>query len=605
MESKNNVIELDVETLKADAKAVTDATRGLKRELKSLRKTLDDAFTIGGYVDYTQTVLRYGKTLTDGLLVLQLRLGMLKSAITDAVMPLAAIFVPALNQAVLACTRFFRGVGGVLSALLLSKKATQGLANSTDTAAKGQQKLKNAAASAGKAMQKSLAPFDEINRLAKQGGGAGAVEISKPEPPMPQMQDTLSPQLQAIVDKILYIFEPLRSIDFSPLSASLDNLSAAFGRLWAIIGEQMEWVWFNILVPLGTWTIEELAPASLDVLSAALDLLAAVIQPVWEGICQVAETLSPFIEYIKNIVVEVLGIMREKIQSLTGLIQEKGPKITEIIQAIGSIFGSVWAAIEPILSFMLEKFRTVFDGIWHLVETAIGTVIDLLYHLTGFLSAVFTGDFEKAWECLGGLVSTWLSTIGSLIWDGFSGIVQKAVSVFMSMGEKLGEIFGWTADDVKGLANGIIGFINGMVSGVISGINAMIRALNRVKFDIPSWVPGLGGKSFGFHISTLSTPRIPYLAQGAVLPANKPFLAMVGDQKHGTNVEAPLSTIQEAVAAVMGDQTAAILAGFEASVGVQKEILEAVLGICIGDDVIGNAVARYTRKQSIITGGAL
>jgi hypothetical protein len=98
-------------------------------------------------------------------------------------------------------------------------------------------------------------------------------------------------------------------------------------------------------------------------------------------------------------------------------------------------------------------------------------------------------------------------------------------------------------------------------------------------------------------------PQIPYLAQGAVLPANKPFTAVVGDQRHGTNVEAPLATIQEAVAMVMGDQTAAILAGFESSVGVQREILQAVLGIQIGDDVIGRATARYNRKMAIAKGG--
>ena len=66
-----------------------------------------------------------------------------------------------------------------------------------------------------------------------------------------------------------------------------------------------------------------------------------------------------------------------------------------------------------------------------------------------------------------------------------------------------------------------------------------------------------------------------------------------------------METIQEAVALVMQDQTAAILAGFETSVGVQREILEAVLGIQIGDDVIGSAVARYTNKQAVIRGGVL
>ena len=113
----------------------------------------------------------------------------------------------------------------------------------------------------------------------------------------------------------------------------------------------------------------------------------------------------------------------------------------------------------------------------------------------------------------------------------------------------------------------------------------------------------MGGKQFGVNLPTVSTPKIPYLAKGAVLPAGKPFLAVVGDQHHGTNVEAPLSTIQEAVALVMEDQTGAILRGFEASVGVQKEILEAVLGIQIGDEVLGRAVNRYNRRMAVIQGG--
>ena len=88
-----------------------------------------------------------------------------------------------------------------------------------------------------------------------------------------------------------------------------------------------------------------------------------------------------------------------------------------------------------------------------------------------------------------------------------------------------------------------------------------------------------------------------------MLPANKPFLAMVGDQRHGTNIEAPLTTIQEAVAGVLGDQTGAIVRGFEVSIQVQKEILEAVLGITIGDEVVGRAAERYRRRMAIMGGG--
>lgn len=150
----------------------------------------------------------------------------------------------------------------------------------------------------------------------------------------------------------------------------------------------------------------------------------------------------------------------------------------------------------------------------------------------------------------------------------------------------------WWGDLAKGA-------INGFLKWIFDGLNSLIDKLNSFGFQLPDI---LGGGRIGFNIAKL---KVPQLAKGAVLPANKPFLAMVGDQRHGTNVEAPLTTIQEAVAVVMQDQTQAILAGFEASVGVQREILEAVLGIQIGDDVIGNAVARYNRKQSVIRGGVL
>ena len=87
-----------------------------------------------------------------------------------------------------------------------------------------------------------------------------------------------------------------------------------------------------------------------------------------------------------------------------------------------------------------------------------------------------------------------------------------------------------------------------------------------------------------------------------MLPANKPFLAMVGDQRHGTNVEAPLATIQEAVAVVMEDMIASNMAGQEAVVGVLRQILEAVLGISIGDGEIARAVDRYKRTASVVRG---
>lgn len=203
---------------------------------------------------------------------------------------------------------------------------------------------------------------------------------------------------------------------------------------------------------------------------------------------------------------------------------------------------------------------------------------------------------------LNGITSAWAS-VKQWISNALESIKRVFTNAWNSLKTTTANIWKGIANAVKGPINGIIGFINGMISGIVSGVNAVIGVLNSLHFSIPKWVPALGGKSFGFNIGYLSAPRVPMLAQGAVLPPNQPFLAMVGDQKHGTNIEAPLETIQEAVALVMDDMIASNTAGQEAMLSVLREILSAVLGIQIGDDVLAQAVERSQRKMAILRGG--
>ena len=71
---------------------------------------------------------------------------------------------------------------------------------------------------------------------------------------------------------------------------------------------------------------------------------------------------------------------------------------------------------------------------------------------------------------------------------------------------------------------------------------------------MPDWVPGIGGKSWSANILHLSEWGIPQLAQGAVIPPNREFLAVLGDQKAGTNIEAPLETIVQAFRQALAEQ---------------------------------------------------
>lgn len=300
-----------------------------------------------------------------------------------------------------------------------------------------------------------------------------------------------------------------------------------------------------------------------------------------------------------------------------------------VFSTIGAAFGAtaefLWGLIEEAWNFVVDYWLDASERCGG--DVVAGLLLGILEGLIGIATWIYNHVFLPIWEgfceafgihspstvmkdggmflvqgLLNGITSVWNSITGFL-GGALNGIKQKFSDAWTSVKKVTTSIWNGIASAIKGAVNGIISGVNGMISGVVSGINSVARAINRMSFTIPSWVPGFGGKHFGFNIPQISAPQIPYLAQGAVIPPNREFLAVLGDQRHGTNIEAPLETIQEAVALVMNDFIDSNMAGHEATVGVLREILAAVLGIEIGDDVIAQAVNRYNRKMAVVEGG--
>ena len=100
------------------------------------------------------------------------------------------------------------------------------------------------------------------------------------------------------------------------------------------------------------------------------------------------------------------------------------------------------------------------------------------------------------------------------------GIIDWIIGVFTGDWERafggLSDIISGFWNTIKGVINMVIGGIESMANGVIGAINGMITALNKIKFDVPDWVPEIGGKSLGFNISKISTISIPRLANGGI-----------------------------------------------------------------------------------------
>ena len=560
MATESTEMKVNTMDLILGIKAAKTAFGGLDRVLTSICQTLHEVFSVKGYKDYRDTVTRFGKDLADSLLTMQLSFGRLKYAIADAVAPIASVFVPMLNTAIQAVIHFAGVVGQFLRGVLAGITGNQNLTNSAKEATKTQTRLGSASKAAAKAVKRSLASFDQLERLNQPhasgsgGGSGGSMDIWGGFQP-----DPISPGVQALVDKVLAILAPLMAIDLNPLHQALQNLWTTFAGFAAVLGDLLSYIWYELLTPFIAWVLEKLAPALTDVFAAGLQAVTAALSPVVEGIQILWEALEPVVAFIGETVLQTLENWKQHFLLLAGVFQEKHPVITGIFENIAQLVTQTWAVVSPVLTNLSNHFSTVFQQISQSVGVTVGYLLDMLYGLTEFLAGAFTGDWKRAWE---------------------------GIKLFL-----------------KTTVNGVIALLNTMVSRLVSALNAVIRAANKLSFTVPDWVPSIGGKKFGINLPTVSAPKIPYLAKGAVLPAGKPFLAMVGDQKHGTNVEAPLTTIQEAVALVMEDQTAAILRGFEASVGVQKEILEAVLGIQIGDAVLAKAVNRYNRQLAVMQGG--
>lgn len=206
-----------------------------------------------------------------------------------------------------------------------------------------------------------------------------------------------------------------------------------------------------------------------------------------------------------------------------------------------------------------------------------------------FFKGVFTGDMKLAvegikqiWE---GMKQTWNAIVNSIkdAWNMFITWLQSKspllASIFQTYGKYVSDVYknikdilkgvidfivgvftgDWTkawegvTEIFKGIWNNIVAIIEAAINFIIDGINLLISALNTIHFEIPDWVPIIGGKSFGISIPLVSQVELPRLAEGAVIPPNREFMAVLGDQKSGTNIETPLDTMVQAFKQAMNE----------------------------------------------------
>lgn len=471
------------------------------------------------------------------------------------------------------------------------------LAQSSRAAAKGQQTLTKSTKATAKAVARTVLGIDELNLVQQQAsigggsssgsstGGTAGEEVDEARKKWIGLVNLLRP----VLDEVNRLFAP----SIAAWGKAFGQLARAAQSAWALIRDSALELWDTALRPLGEYLLGEFIP---NIVNAFSETFAPIVGAVGELFleqfarnfslgCQlvgdaIQNYLMPLLGFLQQVVQDMLAavseawavygqpildrlaegfeqlrnwvqtlyyeLIRPVLDELMARLQELWEEhlaplwenLTLLFGAVMELIAILWTeALLPLLQNITDTFAPLvagavqyvvdcfFNGLGTIAKVADG-IAGVLRGLCEFVSGVFTGDWDRAWHGL--------SDIFESVWDTMVGVAKQGV-------------------------NGIIDLVNAMLRALTGGMNAVIDRLNGIGVEIPSWVPDYGGQRFGVNLPRVPEYQIPRLAKGAVLPANRPFLAVVGDQRRGTNVEAPLETIRQAVADVLGGAGAAQL----------------------------------------------
>lgn len=193
--------------------------------------------------------------------------------------------------------------------------------------------------------------------------------------------------------------------------------------------------------------------------------------------------------------------------------------------AVAGKASTIWDGMTSTVGTAWDKMKTDASTKWDTIKTDLSDTWETITSNASTSFGHIKTNLAKIWDDAQTNTSTVWESIRSSLWDAWSAILKMGTVTFSKMKTSITDIWDNLWSGLKGIINSIIGGIEAMANGVVNGINWMIRALNNLSFDIPDWVPELGGKTFGFNIGTISTISIPRLANGGFPDMGQLFIA--------------------------------------------------------------------------------
>lgn len=339
------------------------------------------------------------------------------------------------------------------------------------------------------------------------------------------------------------------NLDFYPLLESISNLTSAFAPILESIGNVLEWIYKNIVLPMLKWVIEVGLPTVVNLVAKVATFLADH-QPIVEAFgaaligafaaAKIAKLASSIIGSISTIMLYGKGL----VALMTG-----SSGIIGGIKAIATVIG-------PGGVFVLAVGAAIAIGVllyknWDKIKVTAGKVCDWI----GNKTTAFINEISSKLKNLGIKMSTF--------WNNMLSNARKKLNEMLSMAGNLAgrignaivgnltsakntvvNVFNGMGDAIRSVLNNIISVVNGAISKVNGVVSAIESAFSFGPWKVPT---PFGSKTIGFKATFPRVPTVPYLAKGAVIPPRSEFLAVLGDQKQGNNIETPEALLRKIV----------------------------------------------------------
>lgn len=284
-----------------------------------------------------------------------------------------------------------------------------------------------------------------------------------------------------------------------------DTVSAALSEGWEWLKEKA----IEIFTAIGEFFSniwESIKETAVNIWNSIKDFLSNL----WESITTtITNVWNVIFDFFKNIFESIKNAVSTAFENIKTI-------ITNVLNAIKDIWNTIWTAIKTITSTIWNAIYSTISTIFNNIKTSVSNIFNSI-----------KSTITTIWNGIKSTITSIVNGIYSGVSSVFNNLKNTVVNIFNAIKNAITNVFNSIWNTIRSVANSILGGIESMINGVIRGINGMIGALNRLSFTIPDWVPGLGGKTLGFNISTIGMVSLPRLAKGGI--AMQPTQAIIGE----------------------------------------------------------------------------